>query len=188
MGMLDELSKQTNYLVDFRRTSSLFFSHHHYSTKEWLERGFVLTSSAGLGFLNWMQSEEGGTAPFAYGAGLGFLISNTITMSPLIHKCVVSMWNFSTVAKEIKANIADDSPEFISLVNGVIKQVKAYEGSRSASVIWRKREILINNLSNWLNNYDHIYLKEALKSSNIVEELADPAGPSRELSAIKKSS
>ncbi len=188
MGLRDELTRQTNHLMDWGRPGALFFSHHQYSAQEWLERGFVLTSSAAMGFLNWMQTKEGGLMPFAYGAGLGFLLSHTLTMSPLIHKRLVSMWNFSTVAKKIKEDIANDAPEFIALVNTVITQLKAHEGSKSASAIWGKRERLINNLCHLLATSDHRsqLLENALKSETIIEDLSNPDGYSRELKAMPR--
>ena len=51
MTFFERLTDASNNLIDFSRSASLFFSEHRYSTKEILERGFVITSMAVSGSL-----------------------------------------------------------------------------------------------------------------------------------------
>ena len=184
MGLRDTLTAASMDLIDFRRPGALFFSNHKYSQRELLERIFVITSAATLGFLNWMQSQEGWAIPIASGAALGFLISHTITMSPLIYKRLVFMWNCYNIQKEIKSNIAKDKMPFIELVNSVVEQILEHKGSKSASATWGKRERLMTNLLTWLkdNTHDSLVMNEALGNADIISSLdTSPEGPPQQL-------
>jgi len=173
MHLADWLTEKSNHLIDWRRPGSLFFGNHRYSTKEMVERIFVITSAASLGFLRWMQSEENGAVAFAEGAALGFLISHTITMAPLIQKRVAAQFSCYKLTLKIKEIVSEEDSEFILLVNSVIKKVSQHAETKSASATWGKRERLLSTLMDWLNdvNLDSAQLIELLNVDDVVSVL-----------------
>lgn len=167
------LTEQSNYLIDWNRPGSLFFSNHKYSSREMLERGFVITSTAVMGFLTWNQSTAGGALPFALGASLGFLISHTITMSPLIYKRLQAQWACNELKTEINA-LLEKKPDFISsLVHPVIDKVIKFPKSKSASETWGCRARLLANLKDILTEptLSVTQLQEILANEEIIKIL-----------------
>ncbi|MBL7525107.1 hypothetical protein [Legionella bononiensis] len=172
MGLRDFLTAQSNYLIDWNRAGSLFFSNHRYSLQEKIERGFVITSAAVMGFLTWNASEQGGFLPFAFGASLGFLISHTITMSPLIYKRLMAQWSCNDLIDQINQKVTSQESNFISLVQSVCDDVLKSTNNTTPSATWGRRKRLLENLLEWLNTEEQMdVLTETLKKTDIVDLL-----------------
>jgi hypothetical protein len=190
MRLRDFLTAQSNYLIDWNRAGSLFFSNHHYSLQEKLERGFVITSTAVMGFLTWNATEQGGFLPFAFGASLGFLISHTITMSPLIYKRLVAQWSCTDLIDQINQKITHQEPDFITLVQSVCDDVLKSTNNTSPSATWGRRKRLLETLLEWLNTEEKMdTITETLKKADIVDLLDQrEIPPSSSANHFKKTS
>ena len=172
MRLRDFLTVQSNYLINWNRAGSLFFSNHRYSLQEKMERGFVITSTAVMGFLSWNASEQGGFLPFAFGASLGFLISHTITMSPLIYKRLMAQWSCNDLIKQINQKIAHQEPPFITLVQSISADILKSTNSTGPSATWGRRKRLLETLLEWLNTEEQMdVLTETLKKADIIDLL-----------------
>ncbi len=153
--MRKSLTEASNYLVDWRRPGSLLFSNHRYSQKEWAERIFVIGSTALCGYWQWCNSQDIKDA--GIGATIGFLLSHTITMSPLIVKRLKHQWACDKLIINIEEKIHSESPEFKELIGSTVEKILTHAESRSASAVWGKRERLLTNLSIQLDeNKDHL--------------------------------
>ncbi|WP_298623985.1 hypothetical protein [uncultured Legionella sp.] len=164
------LTEKSNHLIDWNRPGSLFFSNHRYSQRELLERGFVITSTAVMGFLAWNQSTAGGALPCALGASIGFMISHTITMYPLIYKRLKAQWACDELKTEINILLEEKLPKFVTVTHSVIDQVLHYSKSRSASETWGCRERLLTNLKHMLSDQSLSteQLREILEHEDII--------------------
>ncbi|KTD54775.1 hypothetical protein [Legionella quateirensis] len=172
MSFRDFLTARSNYLIDWNRPGSLFFGRHRYSLQEKIERGFVITSTAVMGFLTWNASEQGGFLPFAFGASLGFLISHTITMSPLIYKRIKAQWSCNDLITQINQKITQQEPDFITLVQSVCDDVLKSTNSAGPSATWGRRKRLLETLLEWLNTEEKMdTVTETLKKTDIIDLL-----------------
>ncbi len=171
MSLLDSLNKQTGYLVDWKRAGVVMFStNHRYTSREVLERGFIVARMAVGGFLASNKSEKGGSVPFIFGASLAFLISHTITMSPLIYKRLQASWNCDKIIKQLNEQLKSEQA-IAPIVSEVISKIMKHAAVTSASAVWGKRERLLTTLQDWINNNDHDLLNDTLKNENIIELL-----------------
>lgn len=162
------LNEKTNYLVNWNRPGSLFFSNHRYSIRELIERGFVITSTAVGGFLAWNKSEEGGATPFVLGASLAFLLAHTVTMSPLIYKRLQAKWSCDEHVKTINNQLIGTNEDFALVVKQVIDKIMAHAAEKSPSAVWGKRERLLKNLETWITEEEQEKLSDVLKNEDII--------------------
>ncbi|KTC93453.1 hypothetical protein [Legionella cincinnatiensis] len=179
------LNQKTDYLINWNRPGSLFFSNHRYSTREFIERGFVITCTAAGGFLAWNKSEEGGVTPFALGASLAFLLSHTVTMSPLIYKRLKAKWSCEEHIKTINSKLSDEDKDFALLVNQVIEKITTHATEKSPSAVWGKRDRLLKNLETWIDEEEHSMLNDVLKNEEIISLLDHGIFPQAEPLTIK---
>ncbi|KTD12084.1 hypothetical protein Lgra_1542 [Legionella gratiana] len=179
------LNQKTDYLINWNRPGSLFFSSHHYSTRELIERGFVITSTAAGGFLAWNKSEEGGAAPFVLGASLAFLLAHTVTMSPLIYKRIKAKWSCDERIKTINSQLSDEDKNFSLLVKQVIDKIMTHAAEKSPSAVWGKRDRLLKNLETWIDEEEHSLLGDVLKNEEIISLLNKGTFPQTESLVIK---
>ncbi|KTD63669.1 hypothetical protein Lsan_1102 [Legionella santicrucis] len=179
------LNQKTDYLINWNRPGSLFFSNHHYSTRELIERGFVITCTATGGFLAWNKSEEGGVTPFALGASLAFLLSHAVTMSPLIYKRLKAKWSCEEHIKTINSKLSNEDKDFTLLVNQVIEKITTHAAEKSPSAIWGKRARLLKNLETWIDEEEHSMLGDVLKNEEIISLLDNGIFPQAESLTIK---
>jgi hypothetical protein len=174
MGFRDYLTKKSDYLINWQRAGSLFFSGtHRYTPKEVLERSFVITSMAVGGFLKWNTSNNGGATPFMFGAALGFLVSHSITMSPLIYKRLEAKWACGSLKDTIHLRLIAKPEECRLLVTSIIEKILKETHSKSPSAVWGRRKRLLTNLLEWLNN-SQLSLKELtdkLQSPDVITHL-----------------
>jgi hypothetical protein len=173
MGIRSFLNEKSDYLINWNRPGSLFFGSHRYSYQELLERGFVIASTAALGFLAWNQSSDGGMMPFAYGAALGFLMSHTITMSPLIYKRLEAKWACDALQDKIDLKLIAKNTDFRALVDKVVAEVLNENSSKSPSAVWGRRKRLLTTLLDWLDE-PQLSLKtltDTLKSVDVIDHL-----------------
>lgn len=150
MGAGAFLTKASDNLVDWRRVGNLFFGKtHRYSAKELSERGFVVAMTGIAGYWTWSQYQDPGFAAIA--ATIGFLVSHTIIVSPLIYKRLQAKWACDALIINIR-NHVNDKPEFQTQVNSVIDKVMQHAESKSASAVWGKRKRLLTHLSEWVDD------------------------------------
>ena len=173
MGIRDYLNVKSNYLIDWNRPGSLFFGNHRYSSQELLERGFVIAMTATGGFLKWNNSNNGGFTPLACGAALGFLISHSITMSPLIYKRLEAQWACDTLQDKINLKLIAKKEDVRLLVSNTVATVLQQTHSTSPSAVWGRRKRLLTNLLEWLNDSQISLekLTDTLKSADIINHL-----------------
>ena len=164
-GMTEFFNRASGHLVDWKRPGNLFLRSNNYSQKVWAERIFVLGSTALAGYWQWYDSQEIKEAGIA--ATIGFLVSNTLTMTSLIWKRLENKWACDALAAYIKDAIKKEKPFFVKLVGSVIQKILEHADSKSASEVWGERRRLLTNLSNWLSQ-DVEGLTEILKRADIV--------------------
>lgn len=179
------LNQKTDYLINWNRPGSLFFGNHRYSTRELIERGFVITCTAAGGFLAWNKSEEGGATPFLFGASLAFLLAHTITMSSLIYKRLNAKWGCEEHIKTINTQLDHADKDFALLVNPVIDKIISHTSEKSPSAVWGKRERLLKNLETWINEENHNILSHVLKDEEIISLLDNNTFPRTESLTLK---
>ncbi|ARM33846.2 hypothetical protein [Legionella longbeachae] len=179
------LNQKTDYLINWNRVGNLFFSNHRYSTRELVERGFVITCTAAGGFLTWNKSEEGGVTPFALGASLAFLLSHSVIISPLIYKRLKAKWSCDEHIRTINSKLNDEDKDFAQLVKQVIDKITTHAAEKSPSAIWGKRDRLMKNLETWIDEEDHGMLGDILKNEEIISLLDKGSFPETESLMIK---
>jgi hypothetical protein len=170
--MTRSLNETSNYLIDWRRPGSLLFSNHRYSQKEWAERIFVAGSTALAGYWQWCDSQDMKDAGIA--ATIGFLLSHTLTMSPLILKRLKNKWACDELIVNIRGKTHTESPEFKKLIESAIQKILQHAESKSASAVWGDRARLLTNLSVWLDQ-NNAYLSETLNQEDIINLLNTPS-------------
>lgn len=170
------LNQRTDYLINWNRVGSLFFSNHRYSTQELLERSFIISATAIGGFLAWNQS-EGNSTTLAFGASLGFLLAHTATLSPLIYKRLQTKWACEEHIKTINSHLNDEMSECSSLVKQTMDKIMNYTPEQtSPSAIWGKRERLLKNLEAWITEEDCSNLTHILSKDDIITLLENNTG------------
>lgn len=170
--MTKSLNETSNYLIDWRRTGNLLFSNHRYSQKEWAERIFVVGSTALAGYWQWCDSQDMKDAGIA--ATIGFLLSHTLIMSPLILKRLKNKWACDELIINIKEKTHTKSPAFKELIESAIQKILKHAESKSASAVWGERVRILTKLSDMLDQ-NNAYLAEVLKQEDIINLLNKPS-------------
>lgn len=144
------LNEKTHHLIDWKRVGNLFLSNHHYSLKELMERSFIVTSTAVVGFLSWNNSEKGGIGSVVWGASMGFFISHSIVMSHLAYKRLKTRWACLDIIQTIQSKFQEHPQS--KLINKAIYHIMIQADSKSASsAVWGKRKRLLTRLSDYLD-------------------------------------
>lgn len=163
------LNKKTDHLVDWNRVGNLI-GKHHYSTKELLERGFIIACTAAGGFLAKNQSEHGGLSSFVCGASLAFFISHTLIISPLIYKRLKTQW----ACNDIKARLEEQlkaRPELSPVVSKIVDKILGLVCAKSSSAIWGHRLRVLTALEKLVNCTKSDELLTRLENPNFINHL-----------------
>lgn len=150
------LSQFSNYYLDFSRVGELLATRHRYSHKEIAVRGAMLAVTAASGVIGaYVNNPEttgwGDVTIAAASALLGFVVSHTIVIVPLIQKrcnrhaeCERVMQRIrSEVHRQGLANVKD-------LVESCLQRIMSFsladELHSNASRTWGRRQAMLENL------------------------------------------
>lgn len=166
-GTGNYLSKKANYLIDANRIGNLFYSSHHYSSRELLDRGMLLAVAAAVGFLAYRKYETPESA--LAGAALGWFIAHLVVIAPLVYKKMQYQQDCKKCIETIKDQLKNEIDQnFSQLVFASIDQIMNHVSEKSISMVWGKRSRLMDTLLDWLLHKDKQQLIAVLEDEDMI--------------------